>query len=64
VPEKFRKFAAELKARGYSVERTSKGHYLVKDKAGITVESFAVGHGRNKDLVLDSYLSKIRKKLE
>jgi hypothetical protein len=64
MPVAFRDFAKEIQEKGYTVVQTIRGHYLVRDRKGNLVGTFAVGHGRNKGLVLDCYVSKIRKALK
>jgi hypothetical protein len=64
MPVEFRDFAREIQEKGYTIVQTIRGHYLVKDKSGNLVGNFAVGHGHNKGLVLNCYVSKIRKALK
>lgn len=51
----------ELKERGYTVQETTNGHYWVIKANGGKLINFAVGHGRNKGLVLDNYVNDVRK---
>jgi hypothetical protein len=64
VPVDFRKFKKEIEGQGYSVVMTNKGHYYVVKPNGGKLVPFAVGHGRNKGLVLDAYVSSVRKAIQ
>ena len=52
-----------IKKSGYETRRTAKGHYVVVDpKTGLDTDGrFAVGHGRNKGMVLDCYVKNVLK---
>ncbi len=58
---KARAFETELKAAGFSVERTKKGHFNVINAKGNVIVNYSVGHGSNKNEVLDCYLRQVRK---
>lgn len=49
-----------IKKQGFSVQRTSKGHYLLVNPDGkATVIMFAVGHGSNKGMVNAPYVKRV-----
>lgn len=64
MPLDFRKFRKELEEQGYSVVMTTNGHYWVVKADGGKLVNFAVGHGKNKGEVLDSYLRNVRKAIK
>jgi len=63
MPVTIRNLVNEIVGKGFTVQRTQKGHFLVRDSTGRRVAAFAVGHGHNRNLVLDCYVVKIRKEL-
>lgn len=55
-----RKFLALIKSRGFSIRRTSSGHFRLVDPNGKTTATvFAVGHGSNKGMVESAYVKKV-----
>ena len=51
-----------IKKQGFSVQRTSKGHYqLVRSDGTATVVTFAVGHGSNVGMVNAPYVKRVLK---
>lgn len=66
MPTKLRNLLALIKESGCYTETTSKGHYLVLNKKGMTIASFGVAHGKRtkRDEVLDNYVREVRKALE
>lgn len=59
----YKKILEEIKAAGYDVQLTSKGHYYVVDASGNKIVNFAVGHGKNKGMVNAAYVVRVRKAL-
>jgi hypothetical protein len=62
MPTELRKLVKEIERQGCSVKLTSKGHYLVLDPSGNTIEGFAASHGKKRE-VGDVYIKLIRKAL-
>jgi len=55
-----RKFLALIKSRGFSIRRTSRGHYRLVDPNGSSTPTvFAIGHGSNRGMVESSYVKKV-----
>jgi predicted RNA binding protein YcfA (HicA-like mRNA interferase family) len=55
-----RKLLKLIKNQGFTVERTSKGHYqLIAPDGKATVIMFAVGHGSNKSMVNAPYAKRV-----
>jgi len=62
MPLDFRVFEAEVKASGYSLEMTAKGHYWVITPTGGKLITFAVTHKKgSRGEVYDSYVNKVRR---
>jgi hypothetical protein len=65
MPEKIRKFIAQIEALGGSYKKDASGHYQVY-KNGKYVGGFAVAHGSRtkRDEVKDGYVLRILKALK
>jgi predicted RNA binding protein YcfA (HicA-like mRNA interferase family) len=55
-----KKLLALIKEQGFSVKRTTKGHYQLINRVGEeTAVMFAVGHGSNKGMVNAPYVKRV-----
>ncbi len=55
-----RKFLALIKSRGFSIRRTSSGHYCLIDPLGNSTPAFfAIGHSHNKGMVAPKYVKRV-----
>jgi len=62
MPMDFRDFEAEIKAKGYSLQLTRKGHYWVVTPRGGKLVLFAVSHKENsRGEVFSSYVTIVRR---
>ncbi len=66
MPKKLREIQDLIKRAGCTIQTTKKGHFLVLNKKGVQIASFAATHGKKtkRDEVLDVYVKKIKKALE
>jgi predicted RNA binding protein YcfA (HicA-like mRNA interferase family) len=59
-----KKLLGLIKQQGYSVQRTSKGHYqLIRPDGSATPVTFAVGHGSNVGMVNAPYVKRVLKSI-
>lgn len=62
---KLKKLLDLIEETGGYVQKTKKGHFLVFNKHGLQIETFAERHGKGvkKGEVLDVYVNKVKKAL-